>query len=105
MTADEYWHGNPYLVIGYRQAHELDIRRRNEELWLQGKYFFDALMIAFSNLNFDGKKRKVNQYNEKPYDLYGKTEQEKKQEKEQAKQKVIDSLNAWKKAFDAKKGN
>lgn len=104
MTADEYWNGNPYLVVGYRQAHELDIRRKNEELWLQGRYIFDAIMIAISNIHLDGKKHTINQYTEKPYDLFDKTEQELKKEKEKARQKVIAQFTALKKAWDNKKG-
>ena len=100
MTYDEFWNGNPKMVIAYRKAHELDIKRRNEEMWLQGLYNFKAFSTALSNLHFDGKSHKANRYLEKPIDLFEKTEEEKQTEAEIAKQKVIDSLNRFKEQFD-----
>ena len=100
MTYDEFWKGNPKMVIAYRKAHELDIKRRNEEMWLQGLYNFHAFSTALSNLHFDGKHHKPNKYIEKPIDLFEKTEDEKQNEAEIARQKVIDSLNRFKEQFD-----
>lgn len=102
MPADEYWNGNPYLVVGYREAYELKLRERNQELWLQGRYIFDAIMISISNIHLDGKKHQINLYNKEPYDLFGKTEQEKKDEVNKIRQSVIDKFTALKKAWDKK---
>lgn len=103
MTYDEYWYGDPRRFKFYRKANELSIKRKNEELWLQGAYNFQAFATALSNLSFDKKKHKVNNYLEKPFDLFAKTEEEKKDEVQDARQKVIDHFNALKKAFDEKK--
>lgn len=92
MSYNDYWFGNPKMVVAYRKAHELDIKRRNEEMWLQGFYNFTAFSTALSNIHFDNKPHKVNKYLEKPFDLFEKTEEEKKQEAEKARQKIIDSL-------------
>ena len=103
MTYDEFWNCNPERYIAYRKVHELDIKRRNEELWLQGLYNFTAISTALSNIHLDGKKHKVNKYLEKPIDLFEKTEYEKEREAEQARQKVIDQLNRFKQAWEMRK--
>lgn len=51
MSYSEYWEGDPNLAIAYRKAHEINLRRKNEELWLQGVY----MRYAMSSV-MDGKK-------------------------------------------------
>ena len=43
MTYDEFWNRDVSLVGVYRKAAELRDRRRNQELWLQGMYIYEAL--------------------------------------------------------------
>lgn len=43
MTEEQYWDKDNQLVIAYRKADELRMTRTNQELWLQGAYFYDAL--------------------------------------------------------------
>ena len=108
MSYNDYWYGNPRMVVAYRKAHELDIKRRNEEMWLQGLYNFEAFSTALSNIHFDNKHHKINRYREKPIDIFEKNEEEKKQEAEKARQKVIQSLTQLKAMFDkrnAQNGN
>lgn len=100
MTADEYWNGDPMLAIAYREAHELKIRARNQELWLQGLYNFNAFSTALSNLHFDSKPHKANKYLEKPIDLYGDLEREHKEEVRKARETIIERLNRIKSAWD-----
>ena len=102
MSYNDYWYGNPKMVVAYRKAHELDIKRRNEEMWLQGLYNFTAFSTALINMHFDSKPHKVNKYLEKPFDLFEKTEEEKKQEAERARQKVIDSLKRLEAMYNRK---
>lgn len=91
MTYDEFWHCDPLMYIMYRDAYKLERRRRNEDMWLQGFYNFEAISTAISNIL--GKK--VTKYRDKPLELYGQTEAEKEDEVEKAKQKVIAQLNAY----------
>ena len=105
MTYDEFWNCNPERYIAYRKAHELDIKRRNEEMWLQGLYNFTAFSTALSNIHLDGKQHKPNKYLEKPIELFEKTEEEKKIEAEKAKQKVIAQLNQFKEQWEKRKKN
>ena len=43
MTEEQYWDRDCCLVKFYREAEEIRRERVNQELWLQGMYFYDAL--------------------------------------------------------------
>lgn len=43
MTADEFWNQDCLLTKYYRKAFEMKKNRKNEELWLQGLYMYNAL--------------------------------------------------------------
>lgn len=43
MTEEQYWDGDCSLVIAFREAERLRQERRNQEMWLQGAYFYHAL--------------------------------------------------------------
>ena len=103
MPADEFWNGDPYMAVIYR---DVDLRRRediNANLWLQGVYFFEAVSIAICN-SFRGKGQKALSYPEKPYRITPLTAKEKKAAKEAERQKAIKSLTAWKDAWDKANG-
>lgn len=46
MTADEFWNQDCTLTKYYRKAHAMQLDRKNEELWLQGMYIYEALCDA-----------------------------------------------------------
>lgn len=46
MTADEFWNQDCMLVKFYRKANDIRLKRKNEELWLQGMYIYQALISA-----------------------------------------------------------
>ena len=56
MTPDQYWDGDPALVKYYRKADELKWERKNQELWLQGMYFYEAICDASPVLHAFAKK-------------------------------------------------
>ena len=43
MTYDMYWNEDCMLVKYYKQSFRMQQDRKNEELWLQGYYFYEAL--------------------------------------------------------------
>lgn len=94
MTADEFWHGDPWLAYSYKKAHALRNQRESEKMWLQGLYNYHAFATALSNLHFDKKNHKVNKYMEEPIRVIPLTEFEKEQKAEQERQKVIAYFNA-----------
>lgn len=56
MTEEQYWDKDSTLVIAYRKAEELRMTRKNNELWLQGAYFYDALCRVSPILHAFAKK-------------------------------------------------
>ena len=81
MTYDEFWNGDVKLVEVYRKASELRDRRRNQELWLQGAYFYEALCDAAPLFRFSmkGGVVKPEPYAKEPYPV---TESEIKEREE-----------------------
>lgn len=43
MTYNQYWYGNVLMVYDYQKAEMLRRERRNQEMLLQGLYFYRAL--------------------------------------------------------------
>ena len=68
MTYDEYWYGSPYRAKFYREAYEIQIKRKDEEFWMQGMYIYDALCRVSPILHaFSKSGTKPLPYPEKPY--------------------------------------
>lgn len=88
MTPEQYWDGDPELVKYYRKAEEIRNEKRNQELWLQGMYIYEALCDASPIFHAFAKKgTKPRPYSTAPYAL---TVKEQKKEKE-AKEKAVSS--------------
>ena len=108
MSPDQYWDGDPTLAKHYRKAEELRRKRRNEELWLQGMYIYEALCDVSPVLNAFAKKgTKPRPYSDHPYAL---SVQERKDEKvlqekkdrEKAKRYMEAKMAAINKRFKSK---
>ena len=70
MTPEQYWDGDPSLAKYYRKSDEIRRERRNQELWLQGMYIYEALCDVSPVLNAFAKKgTKPNPYPDHPYPL------------------------------------
>ena len=71
MTYDEFWNQDVKLVEVYRKAMELREKRRNQELWLQGMYIYEALCDASPLFRFSMKKGvvKPEPYVKEPYPI------------------------------------
>ena len=71
MTYDEFWNQDVRLVEVYRKAAELRDKRRNQELWLQGMYIYEALCDASPLFRFSMKKGSVKPepYAKEPYPI------------------------------------
>ena len=88
MTYEQFWDGDPHLVKYYRQADELRIDRKNQELWLQGLYVYEALCDVAPILHAMAKKgTKAQPYPDKPYAI---TEKQRKREIDEQERKVAD---------------
>ena len=71
MSYDDFWNGDVSMVKAYRKAYELTEKRRNQELWLQGMYFYEALCDASPLFRFTMKKGvvKPEPYVKEPYPI------------------------------------
>lgn len=92
MSYDEFWDGDVEAVKAYRKSHELLERRRNQELWLQGMYFYEALCDASPLYRFTMKKGtiKPEPYVKEPFpiteaDVREREEREARQKEERLK--------------------
>lgn len=76
MTYELYWNGRPELVKAYRKSFEMNNKKKNQELWMQGVYIQYALDSIVGNMFRKGNKSK---YPDEPLPI---TERELKEKKE-----------------------
>ncbi len=71
MSYDEFWNQDVSRVKAYRTAYELREKRRNQELWLQGMYFYEALCDVSPLFRLSMKKGtiKPEPYVKEPYPI------------------------------------
>ena len=83
MTYDQYWEGDCTLVKYYRKAEEIRNEKRNQELWLQGMYVYEAICDVAPVLHAFAKKgTKPTPYSIKPYPLNDKQSKREAEEKQ-----------------------
>ena len=88
MTPEQFWDGDPWLTRYYRKADELSVERRNQELWLQGLYIYEALCDVAPILQAMAKKgTKPREYSKQPYSI---TENQRKREAIEQERKVAE---------------
>lgn len=88
MTYEQFWDMDSTLVVDYRKADELRSERRNQELWLQGMYIYEALCdVAPVMRAFTKKGTKPHKYPSEPYALSNKQRRESAEKQER---KVFD---------------
>lgn len=95
MTWDEFWYESIERFATYWQMHQFNIERRNQELWMQGIYFVDAIMASLGI----GKKTK---YPSKPYRITEMTDAEREEENRRKVEQLREILNAHKTQWDAR---
>ena len=93
MSYDEFWNQDVGLVEVYRKANELRDKRRNQELWLQGMYIYEALCDVSPLFRLSMKKGvvKPEPYVKEPYPI---TEDEVKAREEREARKKEERLKA-----------
>lgn len=111
MSYDEFWHGEAYRTRFYREMHKLKVRQKDEEMWIQGMYIYEALCDVSPILHaFSKKGTKPLPYAEKPYMTTApslQTKEEKEREAENARLIAQIHFDNWaravKKQFENKK--
>ena len=85
MTEEQYWDKDCMLAKYYREADELRKERMNQELWLQGMYYYDAMSRLSPILKAFAKAgTKAMPYVEEPYPITKKSAKENQEKKEKA---------------------
>lgn len=69
MPSDEYWNKDPLLINGYIEAEKIKQRKRNNELWLQGVYVYQAIGALTPVLNPFSKEHRAKPYLKQPIPL------------------------------------
>lgn len=86
MTYDQFWNDDCCLVKYYREAHELKRREKNQELWMQGMYIYEALCKVSPVLRAFAKKgTKPLPYAKEPYPMSHKEIREREEREEKAR--------------------
>lgn len=104
MTYDQYWNEDCCLVKYYRKAYELKRERKNEQLWLQGMYIYEALCDVSPILHAFAKKgTKPVPYPSEPYAITEKRVKEKEEAKKKAEfEKAKSRMESFALAFNAR---
>ena len=95
MTYEQFWYKDPHLVRAYIKAEEMRKQRKNEELYLQGRYVYRAIG-AFAEIlpAFPRRGAKIQPYLEEPFpltlaELEAREEQKQKEKMEIIKQRMF----------------
>lgn len=85
MTYEQFWDDDPWLTKYYRQADEMQLERKNQEMWLQGLYVYEALCDVAPILQAMAKKgTKARPYPEQPYPVTERQRKHDELEKERS---------------------
>lgn len=78
MTYEQYWYDLPNLLNIYVKAEEYKRTRRNQELWLQGLYVYQAIGTLVPALNPFSKDHKAKPYLKEPIPISEKEVEERR---------------------------
>ena len=85
MTEEQYWDKDCALVKAFREADRIRQERRNQEMWLQGAYFYHALADISPIIRAFAKKgTKAEPYLSEPFALGKKQAVQKEERREKA---------------------
>ena len=99
VSADEYWNGDYTMLKFYAEKHRLAVEQQNEQLWLQGVYFYEAIAVALANAF---SKHSNAKYPDKPYRLTPMSEEEQELENKRKVEEFRANLVALGRHFEAK---
>lgn len=103
MSYEAYWDGPVSEHKAYREAEKMRHNEANKLAWLQGSYFYEALLDAAPVLKAFSKQR-ARPYRDAPYDLDAE-EKKKREEREQKRRykRVKDKIALFAEAFNKEK--
>lgn len=73
MTWEQYWYGDVWMIVAYREADQRRMERINAEAHLMGLYVYEALCDVSPVLHAFAKKgTRPQKYRTEPYALFEK---------------------------------
>lgn len=78
-----FWDGDCRLTESFRRANEIKRKQKNQDLWLQGMYVYEAFCDASPLLRAFSKNPQPLPYPSEPYALTQKGMEERREKKEQ----------------------
>lgn len=97
MTYEQYWEQDCDLVKYYRRAAQINRDLKNQDAWLQGAYFYEALAdVAPVFRSFAKKGTKPIPYRENPYELFTRRDT---RQKKSLEERHDDQAKAYMEAF------
>lgn len=81
MSYNEYWDGDNDAPKYYIKANEYEVRKKNEALWVQGRYFYDALCCAYPLYSWSPQE--PIEYLSTPYGVDKQTSEEYQRQREE----------------------
>ncbi len=94
MTYEQYWEQDSTLVRAYRKAAKIQRDLRNQDAWLQGAYFYEALCDAAPIFRAFAKKgTKATPYRDGPFEF--KTNTEKPEERKSHEEKQDEKAKSY----------
>lgn len=105
MTYEQYWNEDCCLVKYFREAYELQKKRDNERMWLQGMYVYEAICDASPVLHAFAKSgTKPLPYAEEPYAITQAEIEKRRAKREKFEfEKMAAKMNAFAIQFNARK--
>lgn len=103
MSYQDYWDGDIAMHRMYREANKQKMLVENRMLWLQGMYFYEALLDAGRYIKAFSKSKPA-PYPDKPYDLFAE-ERRRRELKEQREkyEHIRNKVALFAKAFNEKR--
>ena len=83
MTWDNFWKDDVSMAKVYREKEKIDRQRKNNELWLEGFYFYKALELVVPAMIPFNKNPKIDPYLDEPIALTKEEQEEREFKKNQ----------------------
>lgn len=97
MPYELFWNGDCRLTESYRRAEEIKLRKKNQDLWLQGMYIYEALCDVSPVLQAFAKKgTKPTPYSSEPYAITEQQIRERREREERLRyEKTKAKMASW----------